>query len=179
MHAGLFAKPGELPLRISPRGLLDRGNGASGSAVLPFHVVAQSAVADEKQRFGVLCNALRYKGLHFVEPATLDHLDRAPLDPLVERRARRIQADLDRPKSAQTAVAPLRCTSVIGLPASMQTSIARTSFGVSCARDACRGSRIHTRQQAMQIAGPIPLRSAQQTFAQILRAQRRIGQAFQ
>ena len=95
VHERLLAEPGELALGVAARGLGNCFRGGS-ERDRAFEVRAQFAVADEVERLGVGRNAAAHEAGNFLEPAAIEHRVDAALDALVQRGARRLQADLDR-----------------------------------------------------------------------------------
>src|ERR1700691_263268 len=94
VHAGFFAKPGELALGKTPRGLLDLVYGVF-LRDQPGEMFAQLRIADELKWLCVCGNAARYQSAHFFKPPGCEHRIGACMNACVEHCAGRQQADFD------------------------------------------------------------------------------------
>src|ERR1700681_4947904 len=95
MNQRFFAEPCDLSFGVAPRGLRNCFPGSS-QRDRAFKVRAQLAVPDEVEWLRLEWDAAAYQAGDFIEPTALQHRMHAPLDPVVQRGTRRLQADLDR-----------------------------------------------------------------------------------
>jgi hypothetical protein len=88
VHAGFFAKPGELALGEAARGLLDLPHGVFARDTTG-EMFASLRIPDELERLGVRWNAARHQRADFVRPSGCEHCGGALVDAGIERGARR------------------------------------------------------------------------------------------
>src|SRR5215467_13218564 len=95
LHERLLAEPCHLALGVAARRL---NNGLRGGVQgdRTVEVRAQLAVPDEIERFRIERNALSNQTRHLFQPSPLEHGPGALPDAVIERRARRLEAYLDR-----------------------------------------------------------------------------------
>src|SRR6267143_935627 len=174
---GFLPEPGELALGVAARRLGNRLRGG-GEGDGAFEVRAQLAISDEVEWLGVVWNAAAEKSGNLYDPAAVEHRVDALLDAIVQRGARRLQANLDGSVTFQ-AGSPGPVDFGKRAPGEQTDFDGTNHLRAIAGPNPYSGLGVQTPQDAMQILKTVLVRACLQACAQFLGACGGIRQPFQ
>src|SRR5271170_1248724 len=177
VHAGFLAKPSDLALGETPRGLLNLLHGVF-FAQLAGKMFAKLRVADELKWFRVRRNTTRDQPAHFFQPSGCEHRVSACVNARIERCTWRQQSDFHHIVSLQGIASA--AMDFAHRFSGEQAQFDRTNYFLRVRRrDARSRFGIQARQHAMQTLGTALFGPLPQTRADFFGALRSIGKAFE